>query len=114
MKYDNKTKKIYLEEKEACIIETAIVELGGPLHSPFAKHLQTYHYDDYDQIKRELDAEQGLSLERLHPVLDILQVFFVEPLENDWGTTYDDISKREVEDLLGKLIEFYSEQVKKY
>jgi len=114
MKYDEVKKNIYLEKQEINIIDTAILELGGPFRSPFAKHLLTYHDKDYNQIKNELYANEGISLDSLHLIIDILQVFIVETHESDWGTLYDDISKKEIEYLIECLIKVYSEQVKKY
>ncbi len=114
MRYDSVKKRIILEKQENDIVDTAIVELGGPFHSSFAKHLQKYHFQDYELIKKELNLSSSLLLKDLHLVIDILQIFLVEPLESDWGTTYDSISQNEVKDLLATLITIYSNRVKKY
>lgn len=104
MKYDNTSKKFSLEQKEVQIIDTAIVELGGPFHSPFARHLQKYHLEEYDQIKKELVGVSTLAPENVQLVIDILQIFLIEPLESDWGTTYSNIKKQEIKDLLNELM----------
>ena len=114
MKYNETNKSIIFEKPEVNIIGLAIIELGGPFHSPFSKHLQVHHYADYDEIKKELDSNSEVDLNHLHLLIDIIQVLLVETLDSDWGTLYEEISKEEVEKLLLGLIEIYSNQVKKY
>lgn len=114
MNYDETKKSIILVETEINIVDLAILELGGPFHSSFAKHLQTYHFDQYDKIREELNLNSAINIDNLHFVIDIIQVFLMETLDSDWGTTYVDVSKKEVEDLLAGFIEIYSKQVEKY
>lgn len=103
MEYNKSTNSILFEKQEKNIINTAILELGGPLHSPFAKHLLKYHENDYKQVRKELDSEHGFPLGELHLVSDVLRVFLVEPLEKDWGTIYDDIKHSEVKELIDEI-----------
>ena len=114
MDFNEIEKSVIFEKSNINIMNLAIIELGGPLHSSFAKHLQAYHYANYDEIKKKLDSSSAIDINNLHFVIDILQVFLAETLDSDWGTLYKDVIKKDVEDLLASLIEIYSVRVKKY
>jgi|CXWK01.1.fsa_nt_gi hypothetical protein len=72
MKLDNRI--LILDQNEVAILNTVIIELGGPLHSSAAKKLQSY-YDEYDQICKTLMQNSALEVNNLKLVTSVLQVF---------------------------------------
>jgi hypothetical protein len=103
-----------LNKKDADIINLAIIEMGEPLHSPFAKHLQTFHDADMSRIRVYIGANNNLEFNDVHLVIDVLQVFLSETIESDWGSVYEKVQKKDVMNTLERLIKIYSEKIKKY
>lgn len=104
MKYIDTDNDLLLDRPELEIALTAITELGGPFHSPFAKHLQKYHYADYDKLSENLTSKSTIGIGDIQLLIDIVQVFLAETLDTDWGTLYEGISKDRVVELIDGLV----------
>jgi hypothetical protein len=114
MKFNEVDNNIELDRQESNIIDLAVTELGGPLHSPFAKHLQNNHFSELDRIRNKVNKDNQAVLEDIHLVIDVLQVLMNESLDTDWGTLYDGVQKEDLQKVLENLIQIYSERLKKY